>query len=222
MERDLLIAELSRLRRGSFVGIIQTLQGSVKGGVRYGDALIHDVFVSGFSYQKLKTRDGLVLSKISRKALERALLNNPTMAWDNPRLKNPNPVPVSLRDMEEALQSLIDSTQKSVAGINSATTDAAYDPLVLPNGDIVPGVRVYVGSGGAAPVGTLYIQGLKVSRRVLSDPPNGWPPEGKSGPVTLAKALITQEWELPSRRYVSYKLDTSLPPGSWILSLGTR
>ncbi len=56
-----LAGELASSRRGSFAGIIQTLVGSERGGVRYGDATVHDVIVTGFSYTKLKQRDLAIL-----------------------------------------------------------------------------------------------------------------------------------------------------------------
>jgi len=216
-----LAQSLASARKGSFTGIIQQLVGSERGGVRYADALVHDVVITGFSYIKLKERDLKVLNKITDADLAAVIAAKAPQAWDRPRAKNAVQVPVTLADMKLALSEMIDSCQKSIAGTNTSTTEDVYEPLVV-DGETVRGARVYTGHADptldAAPKGTIYLQGLRVGRTVLADPANGWGPATKSEAKTVAKGMITSEFRLPSRRYVSYKLDTS--SSSWVLAVG--
>jgi hypothetical protein len=217
-----LAASLASSRRGSFAGIVTTLGGSERGGVRYGDALVHDVVITGFSYTKLKQRDLKILSGLTDQDLQAVLAAKSPTAWDRPRAKNAQQVPVTLADMKAALAEMIDSAQKSIAGTNTATTDDVYEPLVV-DGELVQGARVYTGHADptkdAAPKGTIYLQGLRVGRKVLAQPQNGWGPDTKSEAKTVAKGLITSEFKLPSRRYVSYKMETA-NAGAWVLAVG--
>lgn len=216
-----LAASLASAKKGSFTGIIQQLVGSERGGVRYADALVHDVVITGFSYIKLKERDQKILAKITDQDLAAVLAAKSPMAWDRPRAKNAVQVPVTLADMKLALAELIDSCAKSISGTNTATTDDVYEPLVV-DGETVRGARVYTGhpdpTQDAAPKGTIYLQGLRVGRTVLAEPANGWGPATKSEAKTVAKGMITAEFRLPSRRYVSYKLDTK--SSFWVLAVG--
>lgn len=215
-----LAASLAASRKGTFSGIIQRLVGEERGGVRYGDALVHDVVVTGFSYTRLKERDLKVLLGLTDADLTKVLTAKIPMAWDRPRAKNAVQVPVTLADMKLALAEMIDSCQKSIAGTNTSTTDGVYEPLVV-DGQEVRGARVYVGHADptqdAAPKGTIYLQGLRIGRTVLEDPKFGWGPVTKSAAKTVAKGLITKEFKLPSRRYSSYKLDAN---GGWVLAVG--
>lgn len=216
-----LAQSLATARKGTFTGIIQQLVGSERGGVRYADALVHDVVITGFSYTRLKERDQKILAKITDQDLAAVLAAKSPQAWDRPRAKNAVQVPVTLADMKLALAEMLDSCQKSIAGTNTSTTEDVYEPLVV-DGETVRGARVYVGHADptqdAAPKGTIYLQGLRVGRTVLADPANGWGPATKSEAKTVAKGMITSEFRLPSRRYVSYKLDTA--SSSWVLAVG--
>jgi hypothetical protein len=117
---------------------------------------------------------------------------------------------------------MIESCRKTIAGTNTSTSGHVYNPLVV-DGKTVRGGRVYVGPAAgsnkkpAAEVGTVYLSGLKIGRTVLEQPANGWGPKGKSGAVPTAKRVIAREFNLPSRRYVMYKLEDA---GSWVLNLG--
>lgn len=126
--------------------------------------------------------------------------------------------PLTREDIAEAVQKINDSLDRSIAGNNTSTTDDVFEPLVV-DGVKVRGVRVYSGPTNkdqkpAAPVGTIYLQGLKLSQTVVEAAPNGyW--ETQSGPVTVARRFV--EKQLPSGRYVQYKLD---PAADWKLNAG--
>jgi hypothetical protein len=217
-----LAKSLAQSRKGTFTGIVTTLVGSERGGVRYGDATVHDVIVTGFSYGGLKARDLKILAGLTDADLQKVLAAKSPKAWDRPRAKNAQQVAVTLGDMKLALQEMIDSAQKSVSGTNTSTTDDVFEPLVV-DGETVRGARVYKGHADptldAAPKGTIYLQGLRIGRTLLAQPQMGWGPDTRSEAKTVAKALITSEFKLPSRRYVSYKLDAT-QAGSWVLAVG--
>jgi len=127
-------------------------------------------------------------------------------------------VPVTRADFDAARAELIDSLRKSEAGLNESTTDDVYEPLTV-NGETVRGARVYKGNPNAnaedaAPVGTIYLQGLMIGRKVLDPAPNGPKPASKSAPVSVAKAALRST--LPVGKYVSFKLT----PGDWLVQAG--
>ena len=218
-----LAVHLAGARRATFSGIITQLQGKTVGPkgnkVVYGNALVHDVVVTGFSYTRLKERDLAILTKLTDQDLQGLLDKHAPLCWSGKGAKAVQG-PLTLADLRAALADMIDSAQKSADGTNSATHDHVYRPLVV-DGEVVAGARVYVGpdpaSGKepAAPMGTIYLQGLRIARKVIEEPVNGWAPAPKSGAPATAKELITKAFELPSRRYVSYRLE-----GDYILALG--
>ena len=96
-----LAASLAGARKGTFSGIVQRLVGEERGGVRYGDALVHDVVVTGFSYTRLKERDLKVLLGLTDEDLTKVLTAKKPMAWDRPRAKNAVQVPVTLGRLQD-------------------------------------------------------------------------------------------------------------------------
>ena len=219
------IAEtLEGARWGTFSGIVQRLKGFERGRgagkLRYADALVHDVIVTGFRYSKLKARDLLKLEAVTDADLM-GLVAAAHEAWDHPRRKTAALQLITIDDYREALADLIDSCKKSIAGTNTATHDDVFEPLVV-DGKRVPGARVYVGPSDptkkpASKPGTVYLSGLRVGRKVLEEPVNGWGPKGKSGVKATAKRLVAKLAVLPSSRYVTYRLD---PDSGYVLNLG--
>jgi hypothetical protein len=219
------IAEtLEGARWATFSGIIQRLKGFTRGRgagkLQYADALVHDVIVTGFKYRKLKARDLKKLEAITDADLMGLVVAGHD-AWDHPRRKTAALVGITLSDYKSALAELIDSCKKSIAGTNTATHDDVFEQLEV-DGKKVPGARVYVGPSDptkkpASKPGTVYLSGLRVGRKVLDEPANGWGPKGKSGVKATAKRLVAKLAVLPSSRYVSYRLD---PESGYILNLG--
>jgi hypothetical protein len=78
---------------------------------------------------------------------------------------------------------------------------------------------VYVGHAdetlNVSPKGTIYLQGLIISSKVLEADPNGPVPGSKSAPLTVAKEIIRRM--LPISRYVSYRLT---PDSGFLLRAG--
>jgi hypothetical protein len=210
----------------TFTGITQTLKGSERlapgekrGGlkVRYGDKRVCDVVVTGFNYRNLCERSADMLEAtdanglvISDEAVLDLIATKGRKAWQG-RGDKAVEVPVTAADVQAARDELIASFRLSEEGLNESTTDHVYEPLTDKDGNVVKGGRVYTGPGDAndpkAPIpGTVYLQGLRVQRRVLADAPNGDLPESKSAPKSVAKDIL--RGLLPVGKYVSYALET--------------
>ena len=222
-----LASTLEGAKKGTFSGIVTRLVGSTRGPkgakTRYNDALVHDTIVTGFSYRALKgVRDRTILENLTDPDLQ-VLVDAGHEAYDFPRRKTAALVGLTLKDFRDAVDAMIASCIKSGAGTNTATTDEVFESLEV-DGNFVRGARVYVGPTDptkdfAAPKGTIYLSGLRVGRTVLEEPANGWLPAGKKGVAAKAKSLITSTFKLPSRRFVSYKLDPN-KAGEWVLRVG--
>lgn len=121
-------------------------------------------------------------------------------------------------DMEEAMAALKADLQASLDGTAESTTDEVFEPLIV-DGEYVRGARVYVGHAdetlNVSPKGTIYLQGLAISSKVLEADPNGPVPGSKSAPSTVAKEIIRRM--IPISRYVSYRLS---PDSGFLLRAG--
>lgn len=201
-------------------GVERLAPGEKRGGlkVRMGDDTVRDTFVAGRSYRNLKQRDAVILAALTGADLDAMVADGHT-AWSG-RGKNATQVAVTRADFDAALADMIASTDKSIAGTNSSTTDHVYEPLVV-DGKALKGYRVYVGPADptatpkSAP-GTIYVQGLRVGRKVIQAAQYARP-VSKSGGKAVAKRVITRL--LPSRRYVSYSLEAG---SDFILNLGAE
>jgi hypothetical protein len=215
-----LAANLASARKGTFTSLIIRKEGEERGAagakVTYGDDLVHVVIITGFKYERLVARSRDMLANFTDADLD-ALVNKGYTGWTGRGAKAVS-APVTRADFDAARAELLDSFDKTLAGTNESTTDHVYEPLTV-NGETVRGARVYIGNPdptlNAAPVGTVYLQGLKIGERVLDAAPNGPVPHAQSNPKTVAKGVLRSR--LPVARYVSYKLDAA---GGWLLSAG--
>ena len=216
-----LAALLQDARLGTFTGLITRKKGEVKGGVQYGDDLVHAVIFTGFRYTRLVERSLEGLATISNagivaKAASKGLTDKTGRA-------------IVEADVEIARIELEASFQATLAGVNAATTDHVYDPLTV-DGETVRGGRVYhcvkeqgitchcrecTGDKKAPLHGTIYLQGLRVYSKVLEAAPNGPVPPAKSAAKTVAKDLL--RGALPISKYVSYALE---PGTDFLLKVG--
>jgi len=213
----LLAALLADARVGTFTGLVTRKVGVERGAadnkVRYGDDEVHVCLFTGFKYVGLCERSLTALATLSdADLLAEAQANGVARAWSG-RGKNAVEVELTLADFAAAREELIDSFSKSIAGTNESTTDDVFEPLVV-DGAAVRGARVYTGQteaakkAGRAPAaktGTIYLQGLQITSRVITPAPNGPKPASQSAPKTVAKELL--RCRLPISRYVSYKLE---------------
>ena len=201
----------------TLVGGERLAPGEKRGGKKltYGDATVRDTFVTGISRVAAMKRRLKVLNALTGADLD-AMVAEGHEGW-NGRGKNATKVPVTRADFDLALAELIASAEKSRDGVNSATHDHVFEPLVDPDtGARVRGGRVYIGNPNgpdAATPGTIYLHGVRVGRKVLKQPVNGWLPASKSAAKTVAKRRI--ERLLP--KYVSYRLE---PGTGFVLNVG--
>lgn len=192
--------------KATFSGLIIRKKGRKKGGKVYGDDLVHVTLVTGFSYTNLVRRSLDILAGVID---GRTITNDEVMA----KIQARGIQGVTMKDVVTARRDLTVSLSKSLAGVNTSTTDHVFEPLVV-DGEVVRGCRVYTGDK-AAPKGTVYLQGLKIGQKVLDPSPNGPIPPSNSRPDVIAKNIIRSM--LPIGRYVSYSLE---PGTDYVLNAG--
>jgi hypothetical protein len=212
---NLLAALLADAKVGTFTGLVTTKKGVERGPkgakVRYGDDTVRVCIFTGFKYLGLVQRSLDMLATINDADMLLDATEDGVLAWSG-RGKKAVQVALTAQDFADARAELVESFNKTLAGTNESTTDHVFEPLVL-DGKVVRGARVYTGqtdaaiaAGVKAPAtpGTIYLQGLQVSSRVLTPAANGPKPASKSAAKTVAKSLLTRR--LPISRYVSYRL----------------
>jgi len=223
---NLISALLADARVGTFTGLVTTKRGVERGRganrKRYGDDTVHVCIFTGFKYTGLCQRSLDMLTDIADAEIVAEATKRGIKGW-NGRGKAAVEVDITLADVAAARAELEESLQKSIEGTNESTTDDVFEPLVH-NGETVRGARVYKGqtpaskAAGKAPAakeGTIYLQGLKVSSRVIEAAPNGPAPASKSAPKSVAKRLL--RGRLPISKYVSYRLQ---PGDDFLLRAG--
>ena len=203
---------LGSINGTNIVIVTSDLKGVKQGGIQYNDARVQDVVLTGWGYDDILQQDLTLLQGVQTQDLV-ALEAKGHTAWHCGSI-----VPVTLSDYQLALAELLASRQASLAGTNTSTTDGVFDPLVV-DGFFVSSARVYVGTV-AEPKGTIYLQGLRMGRKVLSPPPNGYKPAPKSKPLTVAKKALAESLALPSNNYVTYILRPDV--SGWSLKIGTK
>jgi hypothetical protein len=216
--------------RATFTSVITRKQGTERGGVRYGDDLVHAVLVTGFRYDRLVERSRAMLATFVGREAEIAadLAGRPAFEGRGSKQTQVSVteahVKQALAELETSFATTLDPTAPS-----ESTTAHVYEPLVV-DGESVRGGRVYKCAAGVAPEchcrtctgeakaplpGTIYIQGLQIGRKVIDPAPNGPVPASKSGPVVVAKDYL--RGKLPVSRYVSYRLE---PGTDFLLRVG--
>ena len=116
---------------------------------------------------------------------------------------------VTIEDVCTALQEVQESFRRVIRASNAeGPPKGIWEPYRV-NGKVIPGVRVYAGSGDLldprAPVkGTLYLTGVKIGEQVITPAPNG-PWKAMSHPKTVVKDLIRSK--LPVGLFASYCLE---------------
>ena len=234
-------ASLADARPG-FYGLIHRKVGATRGPkgakVRYGDDLVHTVFVGGIDYMRLvqRSRDELAAMTASDLA---AIAATGLTAWSGRGAKAVT-VPVTAADLTAAQAAMLASFDATLAGTSTSTTDHVFEPLKVLRDDgtveTVRGARVYKcckadvtrecrcrmclaergEHDGRAPVdGQVNILGIRVGGTVIDAAPNGPVPAPKSGAATIAKNALRRL--LPIRRLVSVRLEQG---GDWVLKAG--
>lgn len=217
----LISALLADANVGTFTGLVTTKRGIERGPrgnkVRYGDDTVHVCIFTGFKYKGLRERSLEMLVTISDDDVFADAQAEGIKAWSGYG-KNAVQVELTLADFVKARAELEKSLRRS-----KPPTNGVFEPLVV-DGKVVRGSRVYKGQTDAskkrgykpaAMVGTIYLQGLKISSRVLIPAVNGPKPASKSKATVVAKDLLQRN--LPISRYVSYPLQ---PGDDWLIRSG--
>jgi len=219
---------LANARKGTFTGLIVRKKGTVRGGVTYGDDLVHTVMYTGFKYNNLVQRSLNALPDPSSRDFEdycdRIVGYCKRMGYTDK-----NGSSIDYADVAKAINDLRASFESTLAGTNTATTDHVYEPLTV-DGETVRGARVYrcvaskgikchcrncTGDKRAPKDGQVNILGLRVGSKVLDAAANGPAPLPKSRGDVIAKNIIKKR--LPIGRLVSYVLEEG---GDFILNAG--
>jgi hypothetical protein len=207
-------SNMADARKGStFTGIITRLGGSERlapgekrGGekIRYGDHLVHDLIITGFSYESLVQRSLDTLNTLSIKALANEFINE--VCYEG-RGKNAVERTVTVADVTAAIDDLRTSFNSTLNGTNESTNAHVFEPLVV-DGESVRGGKVYNGGTTSNPKdpqdGDVHISGLRIAHKVIEEAEHGSLPKSKSAGKSVAKKLIKRK--LPVGRYVSYRL----------------
>lgn len=167
-----------------------------------GNDLVRQTILLGFKYDRLCQRSITALSEMDAEMI--------VTSWQGEVAG----MPFTVGDFEQAVEEVRQSLTLSRDGENIATTDDAFEPLVV-DGERVRGGRVYVGDNEKIKKGTLYLQGLLIHTEVLEK--GEAPPPHKYREVrTALKDKIRRE--LPIGRYMSARLE---PGGEWFLKVGS-
>ena len=212
-------------RRGTFSSLIIRKKGTTRGRAgekkTYGDDLVHVVMVTGFDYGKLVERSLDILAGV---ADDGARLTNEDVinfikehGWTGK-----DGISITVKDVLTARREMVMSLSKSVTGSATDPEDDAFEPLMV-EGKPVKGAKVYKGKTAtegqtakkAAPEGTIYLSGLKISEKVLEASKNGRIPQANSKAVVMAKKAFRRM--LPVGRYVSFALE---PGKDFVLKVG--
>ena len=215
----IIAAILADAKIGTFTSIIQKLKGTKRGHRRYGDDTVLSVIFTGFKYDALCQRSLDVLAGLDAEGVLLAMqAKGITTGWSRG-----DEVPITVQDVQDALDRLQASWTLSRDGENASTNDHVFESLTV-DGVAVRGCRVYTGQTDAAKAagvpapakpGTVYLHGLQISRKVLVPAPNGPVPASKSQPRVVAEAFIRDL--TPMSKYRSYVL---APGGDFILKAG--
>jgi hypothetical protein len=184
--------------QGVIVSLTVRKKGVVRQGKTYDNDLVQVVLWTGFSYQALVERSLKRLRFIQEQG---NIIHN--IAKESGKI-------VTVGDAAEALQDVEANFLKILRGGDTANkpSESVWEPLKV-NGMVVPGAKVYVspdqwGSKTNIPLGTIYLDGLKLGEKVLEPAPNGsWATQHKA--KTLAKETL-KSW-LPIGQYVRYCLE---------------
>ena len=185
-------------KQGVIVSLTVKKKGVVRQGKTYDNDLVQVVLWTGFSYQALVERSYKRLRFIQEQG---NIIHN--IAKESGKT-------VTVGDAAEALQDIENNFLKILRGGDESgkPNTSIWEPLKV-NGLVVPGAKVYVSPDqwepkSKIPLGTIYLDGLKIGEKILEPAPNGsWATQHKA--KTIAKETL-KSW-LPVGRYVRYCLE---------------
>lgn len=185
---------------GTFTGIVQKRVGFERGKkgekIRYGDAVVSEVIITGFSYRRLLERSiqaaagDVFWSKVAAELWKK----HPAVAAG-----------LTGNEIFGLIDEQVASWQSSLTP-EGGKNETWFKPLEI-DGTKVIGAKVYTGEGvtdGTGAIGEIYLSGLRISSKVLVEPPNGYGPAKKSGAKAIVKGIVRNL--TPISRYKSYRL----------------
>jgi hypothetical protein len=206
------LMDIIRAAGGSprFVRFRTVLAGEVQKGIRRGDHEVEMILLVGVSYTNAVTR--------SRDTL-RGLMMEPgyvTAICDDLKalgLKDEiTGADITDADVQDAFtgtapgrKGLLTGYEQTLAGANPDDANAdVYEPLVV-DGEEVPCCKVYKGPGDPADPkapkpGNVYITGVIMSQRVVTESPNGSKIPSRRGAVAVVKGYLETLLSLPAAR----------------------
>jgi len=181
--------------RGTFTGVTYRRVGVERGKgdakVRYGDALVSEVLVTGFDYKNLVTRS-IRVATADPAGFFATVANNLCAKF---------PSVASCIDSQSVLACIDEQVQSWKDHQITPKDEPHYEPLII-DGSPVIGAKVYKGDG-AGVKDSIYLAGLRISSKVLEQPVNGyWITNSK--PETIVKELVREL--APVGRYVTLRL----------------
>ena len=205
---------LNDARNGTLSSLIYRQKGTKRGGKVYGDDLVHIVFISGFKYEN-------AVAKSATKLRNEINMQDIVDEAETKNITDKNGDPITLTAACAARDELLDSFVRTLnpSEPSTSTTAEVYKTLDV-DGESVVGARFYTGAGTskdprAPKPGTIYLQGLKIGKKVLEEGPNGPRPKTASSAKTIAKNLIRRHLSVGS--YVSFALERG---SDYILRIG--
>ena len=198
--------------------------GKLVGEVRFGDDEVHAVVMVGVDYKKMVERS---ISQLEQAIKTPDFFANVVAAMNKAGIRDTvKNAAITLDDVKDAIsgtaakrKGLIPSLYQSSLGINPDNTNwQVYSPLEV-DGEVVPGCKVYTGDNPrfddgdelAPMVGAIYIEGVTISKRVITPAPNGPAPKGNKGAVVQVKEFLCDLLNLPHAKFRMYRLHPETP-----------
>lgn len=170
----------------------------------YGDAQVHTLVWTGFSYRALIERsDKMLRKRLMKGGYIEQLARETLEQHDGTTIAD---ACIALQEVQEWFHRVLNGT--TLTREQAMSNPSIWEPLRL-GGKVVHGCRVYTGQARpeeprAPKPGCVYVQGVKLGEIVLAPPPNGeWRPDSK--PKTIAKQLIKNG--LPVGLYCQYRME---------------
>jgi hypothetical protein len=214
------LAALLQRSDGTLVSLILRKKGVGRGPLGaptvYNDDLVHVLLWTGFHYPELAEHSLKQLDAIWGSGTLGSDLTNDLRSSGYPEATTEDAL-TAIHELWGALK-IAAGASDSRGVIQSEDEDNTPPPdertshfwtAYKVNGQIVNGVKAYIGEGNAADPrspkpGALYISGVKLGEVILNEAPNGhWETERKV--KTVAKNLLRKR--LPVGRYARYHLD---------------
>lgn len=212
------LSDLAEETKGSprFARFSTRLAGEVRAGLRRGDHVMEYVLLTGASYLNMVTRSIEILDRELQS--ETFIPDLVSLLASREVTDEKTKAPITESDVIDAVfgiypgrKGLLIGLRETAEGVNSDSLSAhVYEPLVVDEEQVL-GCKVYRGLGDPndpkAPVpGTIYLEGIVISSRVVERSPNGDKIPSKRGACVVVKEFLQEHLDLPVRRFRTFRL----------------